>query len=170
MSFLYHYTTGDALVSILQESVLTPTTIEPGNLNEVPTVIFSANPVWEKSRFRSGITKDGHIVIMDRDMMIEHCQGIFRIVVPADAAPLDWYGIKEHAKLSQKTIDSLYELHVRVGAKTSEWFASTSPVTQETWIDVQTWKDDQWVSLLDLVEFQVKEEEGEKTVEAVTTE
>jgi hypothetical protein len=149
MNLVYHYTCGDALASILRDATLTPCKIEPGNLQEIPTVIFSSNPVWEKTRYKTGLLPDGTETIMGKDQMNLYCAGLYRIAVDAALAPLTWFDIKDQCGLSKKTISALYALHVQVGAKTSEWFGTIEPVPQASWQSIDKWEDDKWISILD---------------------
>src|ERR1035441_4096701 len=107
MNLVYHYTCGDAMASILRDAALIPTKVEPGNLKEIPTVIFSSNPIWEKTRYKTGLLPDGTETILGKDQMNLYCAGLYRIAVDASLAPLDWREIKEQCGLSKETIAAL---------------------------------------------------------------
>jgi hypothetical protein len=149
MNLVYHYTCGDAFGPILQDAALLPTKIEPGNLKEIPTVIFSSNPIWEKSRYKTALLPDGSYSILGKEGMNQYCAGLYRIAVDASTAPLDWHDIKEKCGLSKETIAALYGFHLSVGAKTSEWFGTVETVPQSAWLGIDVYEEGNWISLLD---------------------
>jgi hypothetical protein len=170
MNLVYHYTCGDAMIGILQDAALHPTKIEPGNLEEIPTVVFSSNPVWEKSRYKTGVLPDGTYTIMGMDRMNEYCAGLYRIAVEASEAPMTWIDIKEQCNLTSETIAALYDLHVSVGARTSEWFATTEIVPQSSWAGIDKYEDGKWISLLEHPRFVSLIEEAATAEKSVTAE
>jgi hypothetical protein len=147
MSSVFHYITGDLLKEILDANTLTPTRTEPQNENEIPSITFSKDPDWEKTRCRVAQLPDGNYVLLTRDLLEKHCHGLFRIVVPAEIAPLDWKGIKEELGMSKSAIQAVYDLHVQMGARTSDWSATTKPVPVEQWTSVEHFRDGKWQSM-----------------------
>jgi hypothetical protein len=58
--------------------------------------------------------------------------------------------MKEQCGMSQATKKGIYDFAVEVGARTSEWYATTETVPEDVWITVEKLNaEDQWVELLD---------------------
>jgi hypothetical protein len=147
---LYHYTTGNIFRLILKQKAIIPNKTEPDNPTEIPTVTFSTNPVWERTRYRVGKMPDGQLVLMNQKLLKEFDNGLIRIVVPKSVAPLDWKATKDQCGMSREAIQGIYNFAIEVGARTNEWFVTTEPVPEDVWITVEKMNDqDEWVELPD---------------------
>jgi hypothetical protein len=145
---LYHYTTGNIFRKILHQGAIEPDRTEPKNENEVPTVTFSSNPVWERTRFRVGKLPDGQLIMMSQQLLKEFDGGVFRILVPGELAPLTWHDMKDTCGISKEAMKGIYDFALQVGAKTSQWFATTERVPEDVWINVEKLNDTgEWVEL-----------------------
>jgi len=145
---VYHYTTGNVFKRILFQGAIEPDSTEPQNPKEIPTVTFSSNPEWERTRFRVGRLPDGQLVMMNQALLKEFDGGLIRIVVPGSIAPMDWKEMKEKCGMSREAIKGIYDFAISVGARTSHWFATTERVPEEQWINVEKMTDDgTWVEL-----------------------
>lgn len=145
---LYHYTTGSVLKKILKQGAILADRTEPDNEKEIPSVTFSTNPFWEKTRFRVGKLPDGQLVMMSQKLLQKFDGGLIRIVVPAEIAPMTWHDMKEKCNLSSGAIKGIYNFALHVGARTSEWFATTNAVPEDVWITVEKMdENDVWIEL-----------------------
>lgn len=134
---LYHYTTGNILKRILYQGAIEPDRTEPNNESEIPTVTFSSHPQWEPTRFRVGKLKDGQLIVMGPALLMEHDGGLIRIVVPKSLIPLTWHDMKDSCGISKEATKGIYDFAIKVGARTSHWFATTERVTEDVWINVE---------------------------------
>lgn len=145
---LYHYTTGNVFKRILHQGAIEPDRTEPNNETETPTVTFSSNPEWERTRFRVGRTPDGQLIMMNQALLKQFDGGLIRIIVPGIVAPLDWHTMKDTCGMSREAIKGIYDFAISVGARTSQWFATTERVTESVWTNVEKMNDEgQWVEL-----------------------
>jgi len=166
---LYHYTTGDVFRRILKNRTLVPDRSEEENVNEVPTVTFSADPIWENTRYRVGKLPDGQLVMMGKELLNRFCGGLIRITIPASLAPLDWKAMKDQLKMSQPTIQGIYNFALEVGARTRNWYSTTLPVPEIEWIAVEKWTPEGWIDLPeeDIVSMESEDELNQKIPVAV---
>jgi hypothetical protein len=147
---IYHYTTGNVFSRILKQGAINPDRSEPNNHKEVPTVTFSTDPVWERTRFRVGRLPDGQLIMMSKDLLKKFDGGLFRIIVPKSIAPLDWFDMKEQCGMSKEALKGIYDFAIEVGARPSHWFSTTEAVPEDTWITVEKLdEDDNWKELQD---------------------
>ena len=145
---LYFYTTGNVFKKILKQGAILPDRNEPDNEKETPTVMFSTNPIWEKSRFRVGRMPDGQLIMMSQTLLKKFDGGLIRIIVPADIAPLTWFDIKDQCGMSSTAIKGIYDFAISVGARSSEWFATTKEVPEALWINVEKIdENDCWIEM-----------------------
>jgi hypothetical protein len=145
---LYHYTTGNIFRRILKQKAILPDLNEPDNEKETPTVMFSTDPIWEKSRFRVGRMPDGQLIMLSQKLLKKFDGGLIRIVVPAEIAPLTWHDIKEKCGMSSIAIKSIYDFALSVGARTSHWFGTTKEVSEDVWITVEKMdENDNWIEM-----------------------
>src|ERR1041385_8974796 len=115
---LYHYTTGNVFKKILKQGAILPDRSEPENEKEIPTVTFSSNPIWEKTRFRVGRMPDGQLVMLSQKLLQKFDGGLVRIVVSADLAPLTWHDMRDQCGMSGGAIQGIYDFAISVGART----------------------------------------------------
>lgn len=145
---LYHYTTGSLFRRMLHKGAIEPDRSEANNLKEVPSITFSSHPTWEATRFRVGKLPDGQLVMMSKKLLQKFDGGVYRIVVPASIAILDWKGMKNSLGMSQACIKGIYDFAIMVGARTRHWYATTERVSEDCWITVEKLNDaDEWVEL-----------------------
>ena len=145
---LYHYTTSNVFKRILHQGAIEPDRTEPKNEKEIPTVTFSSHPIWERTRFRVGKMKNGELVMMDGGLLQRYDGGLIRIVVPGNIAPLDWHAMKDTCNISKEALKGIYDFALQVGARTSQWFATTERVPEEQWINVEKLSTEgEWVEL-----------------------
>lgn len=145
---VYHYTTGNLLKKILQQKAILPDKSNPENNKEIPTVVFSSNPVWENTRFRVGKLPDGQIIMMSKPLLQKFDGGCFRIIVPKSVTSLDWHGMKDYCFMDSSTIKAIYNFAISVKARTSEWFATPNVISEDVWIDVQKLDENEnWIEL-----------------------
>lgn len=147
---VYHYTTGNIFRRILHQGAIEPDKTEPQNEKEIATVTFSTHPEWERTRFRVGRLPDGQLILMNQKLLKEFDGGLFRIVVPASVAPLDWKAMKDKSKMSYDAIQGIYNFAISVGARTAHWYSTFERVPEEQWITVEKMNEEGvWVELLD---------------------
>ena len=145
---LFHYTTGSVFRKILHQGAILPDRTEPDNEAEIPTVNFSTNPVWERTRFRVGRMPDGQLVMLNKKLLNKFDGGLIRIVVPAHIAPMNWHTMRDNCGMAQPAIKGIYDFAISVGARTSEWFFTTESVPEDSWITVEKMLEDEtWVEL-----------------------
>lgn len=148
MELLWHYTTLDIFKRILKQGAILPDRTEPNNENEIATVTFSSNQEWEGTRYRVGRLPDGRLVMMNRTLLQHFC-GLVRIGVQPEVAPMDWHMMKDKAGLSKQAQKAIYDFAIGVGARTSHWHGTFSPVTEDQWVIVQNFNDnDGWVDMI----------------------
>ena len=145
---LFHYTTGTVFKKILKQGAILPDKNEPDNEKEIPTVTFSSHPIWEKTRFRVGRLPDGQLVMLSQKLLQKYDGGLIRISVPASVAPMDWHTLRDTCGMSRAAIQGIYDFAISVGARTSEWFGTTEPVSEDVWINVEKMDDNGvWIDL-----------------------
>lgn len=145
---LYYYTSGTILNRILKQKAILPDRSEPQNSKEIPTVVLSSNPVWEKTKYRVGETSQGKLIMMNKKLLQTFDGGLYRITIPKEIGKMDWHTMKDICHLSGPCIKSIYNFSISVGARTSQWFGTTESIPEETWISIERLDDkDQWISM-----------------------
>jgi hypothetical protein len=147
-NLIYHYTTFDTFRQILEQKAILPDKTEPDNPTEIPTVTFSADQDWERTRYRIGKLANGQLMVMDKELLNHNCGGLIRIGVNPEIAPMDWHEMKDKTGLSRQATKGIYDFAIFVGARTRDWYATFEPVPEEQWITVQKWTaEETWVDL-----------------------
>jgi hypothetical protein len=134
---LFHYTTGNVFRRILHAGAIVPDKTEPENPKEIATATFSAHPEWEPTRFRVGKLPNGKLVMLNKLLLQQFDGGLIRITVPGSVTPMDWKEMKEKCGMSKQAIKGIYDFAISVGARTSHWFGTFEPVTEEQWLNVE---------------------------------
>jgi hypothetical protein len=145
---IWHYTTGDVFKRILKQGAILPDKSEPDNPKERPTVTFSTNQDWERTRYRVGRLPDGQLVMMGKKLLNQFCGGLIRIGVHPNLAPMDWHEMKDRVGLSRNALKGIYEFALNVGARTSQWFSTFLPIPEDQWLSVQKYTTEgTWIDL-----------------------
>jgi len=121
---VYHYTTRDCAVQIINSGSIIPATANVPD-SEKPVVWFSSNKTWEQTankalRLPNGSTRSLTFPEMVRFQLV-------RFAMPSDTL-LTWPQIIESAGISDDMAAGLSRAARKQGAKPSEWFGSLSPV------------------------------------------
>jgi hypothetical protein len=146
-TLLWHYTTGDVFKRILDQGAIEPDKTEPHNPKEIPTVTFSSDQDWERTRYRVGRLPEGQLVLMGKDSLVKNCGGLYRIGVTQETAPMDWHTMKDKTGLSGHAIQAIYDFAIQVGARTRNWYSTFQRVPEDQWVTVEKLQDGQWLEL-----------------------
>jgi hypothetical protein len=145
--FIYHYTTGLKLRSIINSGCIKPTTakIEP---HEKPVAWFSTSPTWEPTATKVPVPgKQGQIITAQAQ------SGLVRITVPATCAPYVFPQLPLIAGTSIKVCIGLLHAGLELGADPRAWRFTPEPVPVCLFREVEFYDfaDDNWLAI-DLAE------------------
>lgn len=140
---LWHYTTGQAIHSILTAARIKPTGIgiAPG---EKPIVWFSTEQFWEPTVVKGYREPDGKIVQLGMKGILDRGFGLFRIGVAPSTAPYRWAELKENSGMPQVHARRLVQLAKQWGANPSRWRGSLETVHSESWTAFEQFDGQQW--------------------------
>jgi hypothetical protein len=142
---LWHYTFLPHLESILRYEVIRPLTalVEPP---ERPIVWFSKNQFWERTVTKGMKFRDGRLIELDFNAMVERRLFPVRIGVLPDTAPYDWLTLRRMSRMEPAMADGLVLAARQVGADHRDWHGTFKPVPMKEWVDLQVFKSDVWVT------------------------
>jgi hypothetical protein len=145
--FLWHYTTGEKFVAIIEDRILKPTAcrIDPG---ERPAVWFSANQWWEKTASKI-LQTGGKLRSLSMAETAAYGKGLVRFGVERQTAPISWREFRALSGISPATYRNMAKAGKKRGANPGEWFASFEPVPRELWVAVEVFQGDQWMAVED---------------------
>lgn len=140
MKPIYHYTTGDRLIPIIEAGQINPATksvLPP----ELPAVWLSVASQWEQTASK-GIIEEGAQRAMTLGEMIEAAGSLCRIEIDPEAVriipPLK---LKERLKIDRIVLASLVESAREAGANPSEWRAVAGPIPISAFVSVELAKE-----------------------------
>lgn len=145
---LWHYTTGEKLLLILEskEIKLTPAGLTKG---ERPVGWFSTNPIWETTCNKGWRNKTtGEIRTLTKEETEDKSNGLVRIKVKPDVAPYDFEDFKRKSKIPKAVAKGLEIVAYQVGSNPKQWRVSFKPVPQSEWLDIEVWDGVKWNSMI----------------------
>mgnify|MGYP006274232821 CR=1 FL=1 len=142
---LWHYTTGEKFVAIIEDGILKPTAcrIDPG---ERPAVWFSANQWWENTASKI-LQTDGRLRSLSMAETAAYGKGLVRFGVERQTAPISWRKFRTLSGISPATYRNMAKAGKKRGANPGEWFASFERVPRELWVAVEVFQDKKWVTV-----------------------
>jgi hypothetical protein len=129
MKPIYHYTTIDRLLGILNSGQINPATanISPG---EKPAVWLSTAPEWEHTATKMIAGPDGRPVFATLKEMLPFAGALARIRICPDNIPIIQSSkIRETLRIPHKVFASLVDARTMHGAKLWEWRAVAGPIS-----------------------------------------
>jgi hypothetical protein len=144
---VWHYTIGNHLLMILESGATLPATahVPPG---ERPIVWFSTNPYWEKTVTKGLLQSDGTVCNLGMRGMLNYGPQLFRIAVPAEAAPHNWPALRKLSGMNPRFAAGLARIARRWHAHPNEWRGTFYPVPSSTWISVEEFREKSWQPFL----------------------
>lgn len=149
MKPVYHYTTGDRLVSIFESGQITPATagVHPP---EIPAVWLSTAPQWENTASK-GIIENGERRAATFQEMIEDAGSLCRIQIDPAAVSLIWpLKMREKLRIHKAQLGALLSSARACGANPAEWRAVAGPIPIEAVLSIELtkeWDPLVWVTL-----------------------
>lgn len=143
---LWHYTTGQCLVQILEAGSILPATAYVPK-EERPIVWFSLNQSWEPGANKMLRQGDGTILVLNKEQTEELGGGLVRIGVAPETAPHDWHTLKELSGMSSTMAQALYRAAIESGARPGQWRGTFESVPRSKWIAMEIFKNGEWVPL-----------------------
>ncbi len=142
---LWHYTFLPHLESILRDGLIKPATafVEPP---ERPIVWFSKNQFWERTVTKGMKFRDGRLIELDFNAMIERRLFPVRIGVLPETAPFDWLSLRKMSRMRPAMADGLVRVAEKVGADSRDWGGTFSPVAIAAWVELEVYRNDAWVT------------------------
>jgi hypothetical protein len=140
MKAIYHYTTADRFMQILEAEEITPATarVMPP---EIPAVWLSTAPVWEGTATK-GIIEDGIQRSATLAEMIQSCGSLVRIEIdPRQVRAIPPLKLRESLRIPKSTFDGLTRAAQSMGANPMEWRAVAGPIPASAWLRVQVTKE-----------------------------
>ena len=113
---------------------------------ERPIVWFSRNQFWERTVTKGMKFRDGRLIELDFNAMIERRLFPVRIGVLPETAPFDWLSLRKMSRMRPEMADGLVHVAEKVGADPRDWFGTFTPVPMEGWVDLQVYKNDVWTT------------------------
>jgi len=141
---LFHYTTRNALSSILQDGSIKASTalIDP---NERPAIWCSYNPIWEKTANKNWVDpKTNKLHLLNKQQTHER-YGLVRFEVSPSSAPYTWSEFRHMSGISRRTFRLLKKVNHRLGInEDSEWRISFKPIQRDSWLSIEVWDGNEW--------------------------
>jgi hypothetical protein len=144
----YHYTTSNALVSIIESGLIKTTSAGVGYAVR-PAAWFSTNPIWENTVRKKIIIKETgrETPLLTRAGLLKNGVSPVRIEVDPKKARLKPYSIyKKKANDSAALLKGLEKMARKWGANPAEWFFTFHDVSLHRcgWA-VESWTESGWV-------------------------
>lgn len=152
MTLLWHYTTGEKFVAIVEEGLIKPTACRIGP-RERPAVWFSTNQWWERTASKI-LESGGKLKALSMLETGAYGKGLVRFGVADETAPVSWSQFRTLSGVSPETYRNLARAGKKHGADPREWFASFEPVGKDKWLAVEVFQDAKWMSVDDALAVQ----------------
>lgn len=149
MTRIWHYTIGFYIKPIFVSKCILPATAYVSK-KEQPVVWFSSNDVWEETANKSAMI-NGKVVHFNRIETAKHCGGLIRIEVDPKVASYNWEQFKKISGIDSKSAKSLEVAALKNGANPKDWWVSFSPVSIDSFLDVEFYSNNKWISMSTLV-------------------
>ena len=145
MTLLWHYTTGEKFIAIVQDGLIKPTAsrIDP---RERPAVWFSTNQWWEPTASKT-LQSGGKLRALNMSETAAYGKGLVRFGVAAETAPVSWRQFRMLSGVSPETYRNLVRAGKKHGADPHQWYASFEPVSKDKWLAVEVFQDGRWMSV-----------------------
>ena len=140
---VWHYTVGNHIQSILSDRMLKPATARVPE-GERPVVWFSVNQVWELTANKGWQNNDGTIRTLSKEETAQYANGLYRIEVAPETAPLTVYEFRKRSGISSRVWKGLLHAAEEVGASPAEWRVSFDPVPAELCLRIERWEVGVW--------------------------
>jgi len=146
---LWHYTTGEKLIAILEDGLIKPTScrIDPG---ERAAVWFSANQWWEPTASKT-LEHNGTLRALSMSETAYCGNGLVRFGVAAETAPVSWRQFRTLSGISPETYRNLARAGKKHGADPRQWYASFEPVPRDKWLAIEVLQNDKWMFISDAI-------------------
>jgi hypothetical protein len=146
---VFHYTVKAKLQAILESGELRAA-VAYVPAGERPAVWFSTNPWWEETANKMWKDKAGTVHRGDRRSTEQLGNGLIRIEVAPETAPVTWTEHKRSGKgPSRKDTQTLEKVARLDGADPSQWRLSYEPVPRDKWLTIELWNGVSWERLPD---------------------
>jgi hypothetical protein len=152
---IWHYTSGEHLVKILQSGELKVSEWEQKNKVKPPALWLSLNPEWEQTATKM-IQRNGKVERLSKDEQHKKF-GLIRFSIPFQKDVLCSWGKYKHK--SNTPIVLYFQMEktgLEQGAKPDEWFASFKNIPLSVCISCEKWDGNKWVKLIDLTSYRKK--------------
>jgi hypothetical protein len=140
---IYHYTTGQCFIKIVQEGCIKPATTGVPD-GEKPGVWFTFSSDWEPTANKGLHNADGTISHLSREETEQHGGGLFRFVVHPNIAHHTWEKFLKKSRIDEAIAKSLKNIAEENGSNVKDWRIRFSAVPREYWLRVDVWHEGQW--------------------------
>lgn len=126
---LFHYTLGIKLKGIFDSGYINTSPLKPKR-PEKPICWLSSNAVYEKSAVKMAVI-NGETCFLTIEQMIQHGQGLYRLVFDSNSLDLDvlpWDLLRPKSKLSPVLIKRLLTRAKHAGSNPKEWYGTLDQV------------------------------------------
>ena len=157
MKRLFHYTTMNALSSILKDGEIKPSTAFIEKI-ESPAVWCSFNPIWEETANKGYFQPSKNLVIpLTKEQTHELSGGLIRFEVSPESAPHNWSGFRKKSGISRNAFRSLEKINRYLGINAQRnWRISFCPIHEDSWKSIEFWDGKEWKPCIDEDEKEVK--------------
>lgn len=148
MELIYHYTSGQHLVEILERGELIVSEWEKNSKVKPPALWLSLNPVWENTATKM-IKVNGKIKQLTKDEQHQKI-GLIRFVIEFKPDTLcSWAKYKYKSNTPQHTYDEMEKKGIMLGANPKEWFACFKNIILKDCVSCQKWNGKEWETIID---------------------
>lgn len=155
----WHYTVGVCVMQIVTDNL----TVRPGNVRggfflkgERPAIYFTSRETWEPTATKGlmlpeSTTEDTpeYYARYGRKATVAECaeigQGLFRIGVAPEAAPVTWEQFVESGGLPRKMARELKRSARADGSRVEDWRLRYDPLPFTEWARVELWNGREWI-------------------------
>jgi hypothetical protein len=140
MKPIYHYTTADRFMMILESEEITPATVRviPP---EIPAVWLSIAPKWEATATK-GIIDEGIQRNATFEEMIQSCGSLVRIEIdPCQVRVIPPLKLREALRIPRPVFHGLTQAARSVGANPMEWRAVAGEIPLSAFLRVELCKE-----------------------------
>jgi hypothetical protein len=140
---VYHYTTGQRFIGIIQDGAIKPSMAFVAK-GERAAVWFTLSPEWDQTANKTRCNDDCGITDLSCEETAAPDGEFVRLVVDPKCAPYTWLEFVERSRIDKKLARALAGIAREKGVRIEDWRVAFRPIRRAYWLRVDVWRNGEW--------------------------